>query len=49
MENSKMSDYTKEQIVGRGAYGTVFLCRRKDGGKNAQTCILKEIPMETMR
>mgnify|MGYP000095380667 CR=1 FL=1 len=39
-----MNQYVKEQIIGRGAYGTVFLC--SDKARQNRQCILKEIPME---
>ncbi len=40
-----MDQYERERIVGRGAYGTVYLCRNK---KDSRPVIIKQIPMEQM-
>ena len=40
-----MEGYRKESIIGRGAYGTVFLCSNIVTKKEY---ILKEIPMDTV-
>jgi hypothetical protein len=43
--NIIMDDYQRERIVGRGAYGTVYLCKNK---KDSRQVIIKQIPMEQM-
>lgn len=40
-----MEDYEKIRIVGRGAYGTVYLCRRL---VDNYLVIIKQIPVEEM-
>lgn len=40
-----MEDYEKIRIVGRGAYGTVHLCRRR---VDNYLVIIKQIPVEEM-
>ena len=40
-----MEDYQIERIIGRGAYGTVYLCQRK---ADARLVIIKQIPIEQM-
>lgn len=40
-----MDDYEKIRIVGRGAYGTVYLCRRR---LDNYLVIIKQIPVEEM-
>eukprot|EP00095_Tigriopus_kingsejongensis_P009765 snap_masked-scaffold422_size175911-processed-gene-0.19 protein:Tk09765 transcript:snap_masked-scaffold422_size175911-processed-gene-0.19-mRNA-1 annotation:"hypothetical protein BRAFLDRAFT_205444" len=40
-----MDNYQRIRVVGRGAFGTVYLCRRISDGKEV---IIKEIPVEGM-
>ncbi|CAH1244165.1 NEK8 [Branchiostoma lanceolatum] len=40
-----MDKYEKIRVVGRGAYGTVYLCKRLDAQKEV---IIKQIPIEQM-
>ena len=40
-----MENYEKIKSIGRGAYGTVYLCRRKCDGRHV---IIKDIPVEQM-
>lgn len=42
---SNMENYEKIKSIGRGAYGTVYLCRRKRDGRHV---IIKDIPVEQM-
>lgn len=42
---SNMENYEKIKSIGRGAYGTVYLCRRKCDGRHV---IIKDIPVEQM-
>ncbi len=42
-----MEDYEKVKVVGRGAFGTVYLCRRRRSGSNANV-IVKQIPVEQL-
>ena len=40
-----MENYEKIKSIGRGAYGTVYLCRRNSDGCHV---IIKQIPVEEM-
>ena len=46
----EMENYHTEQIVGRGAHGTVYLCSHKSSDKPSSSAkvIIKQIPIEQM-
>ena len=44
---ASMNDYVQEQMIGRGAYGEVFLCRLKDPQASQEYVAIKKIPLHT--